>query len=41
MFKPIAIGLGSAITPVLGQTEANRQLAARTGRETGSINVQS
>jgi len=40
MFKPIAIGLGSAIAPVLGQTEANRALAARTGREQGSLNVQ-
>jgi hypothetical protein len=40
MFKPIAIGLGSAIAPVFGQSEANRQLAARTGREQGSINVQ-
>jgi hypothetical protein len=40
MFKPIAIGLGSAITPALGQSEANRQLAARTGRETGSQSIQ-
>lgn len=40
MFKPIAIGLGSAITPAYGQSEANRALAAKTGRETGSINVQ-
>lgn len=40
MFKPIAIGLGSAIAPVLGQTEANRQLAAATGRGPGSLNVQ-
>jgi hypothetical protein len=36
MFKPIAIGLGSAIAPAYGQYEANRQLQARTGRETGS-----
>ena len=37
MFKPIAIGLGSAITPVLGQAEANRALSSgRTGREQGS-----
>jgi hypothetical protein len=37
LFKPIAIGLGSAIAPVVGQTEANRQLAAATGRGDGSI----
>ena len=36
MFKPLAIGLGSAVTPVLGQTEANRQLAANSGRGQGS-----
>jgi hypothetical protein len=36
MFKPIAIGLGSAITPVLGQAEANRALSANTGRGPGS-----
>lgn len=37
MFKPIAIGLGSAIAPAVGQSEANRQLAAASGRGQGSI----
>jgi len=40
MFKPIAIGLTSAIAPAYGQYEANRQLTAATGRQTGSGNVQ-
>jgi hypothetical protein len=37
MFKPIAIGLGSAIAPTYGQSEANRQLAAASGRGQGNI----
>lgn len=37
MFKPIAIGLGSAIAPAVGQSEANRQLAAASGRGQGNI----
>jgi len=41
MFKPIAIGLGSAIPAVTGQAEAQRQLNARTGRESGSGTVTS
>jgi hypothetical protein len=36
LFKPIAIGLGSALAPVYGQYEANRQLTAATGRQEGS-----
>jgi hypothetical protein len=40
MFKPIAIGLGSAVAPVYGQSENNRMLAGKTGREaTGSLTV--
>jgi hypothetical protein len=37
LFKPIAIGLGSALAPVYGQYETNRQLNSNTGRQTGSI----
>jgi hypothetical protein len=36
LFKPIAIGLGSALAPVYGQYEANRALTAATGRQEGS-----
>jgi hypothetical protein len=36
MFKPIAIGLGSAVAPAVGEYQANKALAARTGREAGS-----
>jgi len=40
LFKPIAIGLGSAIAPVYGQSEANKYLQANTGRQGGSANYQ-
>jgi hypothetical protein len=36
LFKPIAIGLGSALAPVYGQYEANKTLTAATGRQEGS-----
>lgn len=36
LFKPIAIGLGSALAPVYGQYEANKALTAATGRQEGS-----
>ena len=36
MFKPIAIGLGSAIPAISGKYEANRALEARNPRGTGS-----
>ena len=36
MFKPIAIGLGSAIAPVYGQYETNKALNASSGRGQGS-----
>ena len=39
MFKPIAIGLGSAVAPAIGEYQANKALTARTGRESGSGNV--
>jgi len=41
MFKPIAIGLGSAVAPAVGEYQANKALAARTGRESGSGTVTS
>jgi len=37
MFKPIAIGLGSAIAPVYGQSETNRALNSANGRTSNSI----
>jgi len=37
MFKPIAIGLGSAVAPVIGQSENNRLLSAASGRGQGNI----
>ena|SRR4249920_2147612 len=40
MFKPIAIGLGSAIAPTYGQYQSNQQLAATTGRGPGNITTQ-
>ena len=39
MFKPIAIGLGSAVAPAIGEYQANKALAARTGREPGSSTI--
>lgn len=36
LFKPVAIGLGSALAPVYGQYEANKALTAATGRQEGS-----
>jgi hypothetical protein len=39
LFKPIAIGLGSALAPVYGQYETNRQLNSNTGRQQGSSNT--
>jgi hypothetical protein len=39
MFKPIAIGLGSAVAPAVGEYQANKALAARTGREPGSSTI--
>ena len=36
LFKPIAIGLGSAAAPVYGQAEANRLLSVNSGRQQGS-----
>jgi len=37
MFKPIAIGLGSAIAPAYGQSENNRLLTAASGRGQGNM----
>jgi len=39
MFKPIAIGLGSALAPVYGQYESNRQLNSNPLGQ-GSVNYQ-
>jgi len=39
MFKPIAIGLGSAIAPVYGASETNRALNASSGRGQGSLST--
>lgn len=36
LFKPIAIGLGSALAPVYGASEANKYLSANSGRQQGS-----
>ena len=41
MFKPIAIGLGSAIAPVVGQSELNRGLNSPSGRNSNSITYSS
>ena len=37
MFKPIAIGLGSALAPVYGQYEQGKLLSSNTGRGDGSL----
>jgi hypothetical protein len=37
LFKPIAIGLGSALAPVYGQSQAQQYLTPNSGRQTGSI----
>jgi len=41
MFKPIAIGLGSAAAPVYGQYELGRQLNSNSGRGSGPITTSS
>lgn len=41
MFKPIAIGLGSAIAPVYGQSSVNSALNSPSGRTTNSITYSS
>jgi hypothetical protein len=41
MFKPIAIGLGSAIAPVYGQSSVNSALNAPSGRTSNSVTYSS
>ena len=41
MFKPIAIGLGSAIAPVYGQSSVNSALNSPSGRTSNSITYSS